>query len=73
LYHSDGDIRSLLDAFIEIGIDVIHPVEPRAGMNVVKLREQYGTRLAFVGGLCNTLILPSGTAAEVRQHVPNIF
>ena len=69
LYHSDGDIRSMLDAFVEIGIDAIHPVEPRAGMDIVKLREQYGDSLALVGGLCNTIILPSGTDHEVREHV----
>jgi uroporphyrinogen decarboxylase len=69
VHHSDGDVRSLLDAWVDIGIDAVHPVEPRAGMDVVKLRERYGDRLAFIGGLCNTIILPSGTNDEVREHV----
>ena len=69
VHHSDGDVRSLLNAWVDIGIDVVHPMEHRAGMDVVKLRECYGGRLAFIGGLCNTVVLPSGTDDEVREHV----
>ena len=73
VHHSDGDVRSLLDAWVEIGIDVVHPVEYRVGMDVVKLREQYEGRLGFIGGLCNTVILPSGTDQEVREHVSYVL
>lgn len=73
LYHSDGDIRALLDMFVDVGVDVIHPMEPRAGMDVVELRKRYGDSLAFVGGLCNTRVLPTGTDAEVRDHVLHVL
>lgn len=73
VHHSDGDVRSLLDAWVDIGIDVVHPMEYRAGMDVVKLRERYGDKLAFIGGLCNTIILPSGTDDEVREHVLHVL
>ncbi|MGQ9683902.1 MAG: uroporphyrinogen decarboxylase family protein, partial [Anaerolineae bacterium] len=55
MLHSDGDIRAVLDDLVEIGIDAINSVEPRAGMNALALREKYGQRLALVGGLCNSL------------------
>lgn len=48
---SDGNMNSVIPAFLEAGVNVIHPLEPAAGMDIVRLREQYGTRLAFVGGL----------------------
>ncbi len=48
---SDGDIQPVLDAFLACGINVIHPCEPAAGMDIVKLRAKYGTRLAMLGGI----------------------
>ena len=73
MFHSDGDIRAILDGLVDAGIDAINPVEPRANMDVVELRKRYGDRLAFVGGLCNSRILPQGTAAEVRDHVEHVL
>ena len=69
ILHSDGNIAPLLDRFIEIGFDGINPVEPKAGLDVVTLRKQYGERLALLGGLDNAHILPRGDLSEVRQHV----
>jgi hypothetical protein len=48
---SDGDMNPVLEAFLEAGVNCMHPMEPAAGMDIVKVREQYGTRLAFYGGL----------------------
>jgi uroporphyrinogen decarboxylase len=72
-YHSDGDIRAVLDGLVDAGISILNPIEPRANMDVVKLRQRYGQKLAFVGGLCNTLILPTGTNDEVRRHVEHVL
>lgn len=48
---SDGDMRPLIDAFLESGLNCMHPVQPTANMDIVQLREQYGQRLAFYGGI----------------------
>lgn len=48
---SDGDMRPVLPLFIDAGVNLIYPCEPTAGMDIVQLREQFGTRLAFTGGL----------------------
>ena len=69
ILHSDGNILPLLDLFVDIGFDGINPAEPRAGLDVVKLRAQYGERLAMVGGLDNAGILPRGNRNEIREHV----
>lgn len=48
---SDGDINAIIPSFIAGGINVIHPVEPAANMDMVAIREKYGDQLAIVGGI----------------------
>ena len=48
---SDGDMNAVIDAFLDAGVNCMHPMEPAANMDVVKARAKYGTRLAFYGGL----------------------
>ena len=51
IYHGCGNIRRLLDDFIEIGIDALNPLEAKAGLDVVELRRQYGHQIAFCGNM----------------------
>ena len=48
---SDGNMMPVLDAFLELGVNVMHPFEPAAGMDMVAVREAYGKRLAILGGI----------------------
>jgi uroporphyrinogen-III decarboxylase len=48
---SDGNMWQVLDAFLECGINSMHPMEPAAGMDIVEVRKQYGSRLAMRGGI----------------------
>ena len=48
---SDGNMAAVIPAFLDAGVNIMYPAEPAAGMDIVKLREQYGTRLAFWGGI----------------------
>ena len=48
---SDGNMEAVIDEFIEAGINCMLPAEPKAGMDIVKLRKKYGTKLAFLGGI----------------------
>ena len=73
MHHADGNVLPLLDIWIDAGIDAINPVEYRSGMDVVKIREQYGNKLALVGGLDNCAILPRGDRSEVRDHVLHLL
>jgi uroporphyrinogen decarboxylase len=69
---SDGDIAPILPALVDAGINVIFPVEPVGGMDIVRLREQYGTRLAFIGGLDKHVLRRSQAeiAAELEYKIP---
>jgi len=73
MFHSDGNVLPLLDMWVDAGIDAINPIEYRLGMDPVELRERYGPRLACIGGVCNTEILPRGDRAEIRDHVQHLF
>ncbi len=67
-YHSCGSIVRLLDDFVEMGADILNPVQCSAeGMDPVMLKEKYGDKLTFWGGAVNTQqTLPFGSPAEVE-------
>ena len=72
ILHCDGNLLPFLDLLIEAGIDGINPVEHAAGMDVVQLIKKYYGRLSFIGGVCNTQILPSGDKHKIQRHVEAI-
>jgi len=69
---SDGDIGPILPAFLDAGLNLTFPCEPAAGMDIVKLRETYGERLAFEGGLDKHVVRRSKEeiAAELEYKIP---
>jgi uroporphyrinogen decarboxylase len=73
LYHSCGAVAPLLDDLIEIGIDALNPVQVSAkGMDPTILKEQFGNRITFWGGIDTHRILPQGSTTEVREEVERI-
>lgn len=69
-FHSCGAISSIIDDLIEIGLDILFPVQPNAlGMEARTLKDRYGGRLAFFGGIDVQRVLPFGSVEEVRAHV----
>ncbi|MFO7945675.1 MAG: uroporphyrinogen decarboxylase family protein [Armatimonadota bacterium] len=69
---SDGNLNGVVDAFIDAGVNWMYPCEPAAGMDIVKLREEHGARLAFMGGLDKHVIRQSEEAivAELEYKIP---
>jgi uroporphyrinogen decarboxylase len=67
--HTDGNIWSLFDPMIEAGIDAIDPLEPVAGMDIGEVKSRYGDRLALVGNVDCTDLLPNATPEEVEEAV----
>jgi len=65
-YHSCGAIRPLIPDLIEMGLDVLNPVQCNCpGMDPLDLKREFGARLAFMGGVDTQQLLPYGTAEEV--------
>ena len=72
MMHQDGAILPWIEDIIEIGIDVLNPIQVSAkGMgDTAKLKRDYGDRLAFLGGGVDTQhVLGSGTPREVKAEV----
>jgi len=69
---SDGNMEGVIPAFLDAGINVMYPMEPAAGMDMVKAREQYGARLAFMGGIDKHVLRASKEeiAAELEYKIP---
>jgi uroporphyrinogen-III decarboxylase len=67
-YHSDGMIDPVIPELIEIGLDVLNPVQP-ACTDPARLKRQYGERLCFWGSIDEQHTLPFGTAEDVRHEV----
>ena len=74
-FHTDGDVFDLIEDFIEIGVDVLNPIQTSAGKmsDLAGLKERYGSRLVFCGAVDTQHILPDGTPEEVRQEVRRVI
>jgi uroporphyrinogen decarboxylase len=74
IYHSDGAVMDVVDGLIEMGIDVLQALQFSAkGMDPVVLKERFGARLGFEGGVSVQTTLPFGTAADVEQEVRGLI
>lgn len=67
-YHSDGNIYPVIPDLIEIGVDVLNPVQPQS-MDPVRLKKEFGDRLCFWGTVDLQYTLPFGSPQEVRAEV----
>jgi uroporphyrinogen decarboxylase len=66
--HTDGNVWSILDGLVEAKIDGWHGIQPSIGMDLARLKDRYGDRLCFFGGVnCETLV--AGTPEEARNEV----
>jgi uroporphyrinogen decarboxylase len=70
-YHSCGNVRPLLPDLVEMGVDILNPVQVSAdGMgDTAALKIEWGETLTFWGGIDTQAVLPRGNAQEVRQEV----
>lgn len=64
---SDGNINPLIDAFLECGVNIMYPMEPNGGMDIVELRKKYGKRLAFKGGIDKFVL--RGSKEEILREL----
>ena len=67
-YHSDGYIVPIIPELIEVGVDVLNPVQPRS-MDPAALKEKFGRDLCFWGSIDEQQTLPFGGPGEVREEV----
>jgi len=67
-HHSCGNITPIIDDLIELGLDILHPIQPEA-MDVFSLKKEYGRYVTFCGGVSTQRTLVSGNPDQVRAEV----
>ena len=73
-YHSCGAIRPIIPDLIEIGLDVLNPVQCNCpGMDPLELKKEFGKDLTFMGGVDTQELLPYGTTEDVRRATTSLL
>lgn len=70
-YHSCGNCEAILDDLIEIGLDVLNPLQPMA-IDPFETKKRYGDKLSLFGGLCVQHTMPVGTPDDVCSAVKKL-
>jgi len=75
LFHSCGDVAPLIPDFIDIGVDILNPIQTSTGSisDLHALKKQFGKNIVFCGGIDSHRILPFGTVEEVREEVKRVM
>ncbi len=74
-FHSCGDVAPLIEDFIEIGVDILNPIQTSAGImsDLPSLKKRFGSNIVFCGGIDTHRILPFGSVEEVREEVRRVM
>lgn len=73
-HHTCGSVFDLLPSLIDCGVDILNPIQPGVyKMEPERLKEHYGDKLAFWGGIDTQSLLPQGTEAEIKQAVKKVL
>lgn len=74
LLHSCGSVYYAIDDLIEIGVDILHPVQPLAkNMEPWRIKKEFGDRIALMGGLDIQQFLPCATPEQIREGVKKLI
>jgi uroporphyrinogen-III decarboxylase len=69
--HSCGNIEPIIPSLIEMGVNVLNPVQPEA-MDIARLKADYGSSLTFWGGVSTQDLLPNGTPEQVKGEARKV-
>jgi len=70
IFHSDGNLDLILDYLVnELKIDALNPIEPAAGMDIGKVKEDYGNKIALIGNIDCSRLLSKGSPLEIEAVV----
>jgi uroporphyrinogen decarboxylase len=75
LFHTDGDVFDLVPDLVEIGVDILNPIQSGAGRmsDLALLKREFGKSLVFCGAIDTQRILPYGSPQEVRAEVGRVI
>ena len=70
-HHSCGNFVPIIGDMIDIGLDILHPIQPEA-MDILFLKKEFGKHLTFCGGISTQDLLVSSTPDQVRSEVQRL-
>lgn len=70
IYHSDGDVTTAIPLLLEAGIDCLHPLEVKAGMDILEVKKQYGEQLALMGNI-DARLFQENDVARLEKEIRN--
>ncbi len=69
-HHTCGAVYPLIGEMVDIGLDILNPVQTTAtGMDIVRLKREFGKDLVFWGAVDEQHLLPYGTKKEIHDEV----
>lgn len=71
-YHSDGKIEELIPELIEVGVDILNPIQPECN-DIFSIKKRWGDNLSLFGGIGVQSTLPFSTPDEVKEVVKRII
>lgn len=69
-FHSDGYIIPVINDLIEIGVDILNPVQPNC-MDPAMVKKEFGNKLCFMGTIDEQRTLPFGTIEDLKKEIDN--
>ena len=70
-HHSCGNLVPVIGDMLDLGLDILHPIQPEA-MDILQLKREFGKHLTFCGGIPTQHLLVSGTPGQVRHEVQRL-
>jgi uroporphyrinogen decarboxylase len=69
-FHIDGNIEDMIPGFVEMGVDIIHPIDPSGGaQDIFRIKGKYGEKITLCGNIDIDTLLKDGTPAEIKDEV----
>ena len=72
LLHSCGDIRTIIPRFIDLGVDILDPIQPES-MDPIKIKKEFGDYICLRGGISEQNILTHGSVQDVIDETKRII
>ena len=69
--HSDGNIKNFIPEYIDIGVNILNPVQPECN-DLEAIGKEYGGKISFWGGIGTQTTMPFGTPEDVRNAVQSV-
>jgi uroporphyrinogen-III decarboxylase len=72
IYHTDGEVRGVLDLYVAAGFDCFQPIEAKANMDIRQLCPKYGDRLAMFGNI-DVMIMGTNDRDRIEEEIRSKF